>query len=77
MTMFQQMKQRLFPGGPPKPEEMPPEAAALQELLQKRLAEIEKRFKERTGNQAVNPEIQRLLGEMMKPASESEHEVDG
>jgi hypothetical protein len=70
LSMFQQMKQRLFPGGPPNPEEMPPEAAALQELLQKRLAEIEKRVKERAGGQPVSPEIQRLLGEMMKPAPE-------
>jgi hypothetical protein len=67
MSMFQHMKQRLFPGGPP--EEMPPEAAALQELLQKKLAEMEQRVKERTGNQPVNSEIQRLLGEMMKPAA--------
>jgi hypothetical protein len=51
---------------------MPPEAAARQELLQKRLAEIEKRVKERTGNQPVNPEIQRLLGEMMKRPAEDD-----
>jgi hypothetical protein len=57
MSMFQQMRQRLFPGGPPKPEDMPPEAAALQELLQKKLAEIEQRVRENTGGQPVNPEI--------------------
>ena len=70
MSMFQQLRQRMFPGGRPKPEDMPPELAAIQELMQKRLAEIEKRMKEKTGGRPVNPEIQRLLGEMMGPAGE-------
>jgi hypothetical protein len=74
MSMFQQMRQRMFPGGRPKPEGMPPELAAIQDLLQKRLAEIEKRMKEKTGGRPVNPEIQRLLGEMMGPDAEAEGE---
>ena len=49
MEMFNQMKARLFPGGPPS--DMPPEAAALQELLQQRLMEIEKRLKKNPGDQ--------------------------
>ena len=76
MTMFQQMKQRLIPSGPPKPEDMPPEAAALQELLNKKLAEIEQRVRERTGGRPVNPEIQRLMGEVLKhrdDAGDKEH----
>jgi hypothetical protein len=48
MEMFKQMKARLFHGG--APSNMPPEASALQELLQQRLREMEERLKKKPGN---------------------------
>jgi hypothetical protein len=69
LSMFQHMKERLFPGG--SPPNMPPEAAALQELLQMKLAEIEQRLREKNAGQPMNPEIQRLLREAMPPPAEA------
>jgi hypothetical protein len=49
------------------PSMMPPQAAALQELMQQRLRAIEARARETIARNPTDPETQRLLEEMMTP----------
>jgi hypothetical protein len=54
----------LHAAHPSNPKEMPAEVAALNDALQSKLREAERRAKELLAGQPVDPEIQRLLREM-------------
>jgi hypothetical protein len=60
MALFRQMKERLFPGGAPAHEGLPPDAAELQQMLRNKLSEMEQRLQKSAGGQP-EPEILRLM----------------
>jgi hypothetical protein len=76
MTMFDQMKERLFPGGRPKVENLPTELAAIQKVLDQKMHEIEQRVKEKMRDHPVDPKISRLYGEIINPPDDSKEERD-
>jgi hypothetical protein len=75
MQMFLQMREQF--GGQhsaqsPDPPELPPELAALSELVKAKMDDVMKRARDIVANQPVDPEVLRLLQEAMPPPPEAE-----
>ena len=51
-------------GGPLNPEQRPPEAAGLHDLMQQKFREIEQRAKDVLGKHPVGPDVLRMFGEL-------------
>jgi hypothetical protein len=79
MQMFLQMQQQ-FGGGPAmgaaSPADLPPEVAALSELMNEKLREAMRRSQEIMARHPVDPEVLRLLGEMMKPPADAGEDAE-
>jgi hypothetical protein len=73
MHIFLQMQQQFGggrPAGMPPPADIPPEMGVLSELINEKLREAMRRSQEILAKHPVNPEVLRLLGEMMKMTGE-------
>jgi hypothetical protein len=71
-AMMQMLMQMRAPGSLPSagaldPKDLPPEAAALHQVLQQKMQEIEKRAQETLARHAVDPEVVRLVNELKRP----------
>jgi hypothetical protein len=73
MHMFLQMQEQFGgqPAGAPPSAEFPSEVAALSELMNEKLRQAMDRAREIVAGQRVDPELLRLLGEMMKPPGDA------